>query len=104
MPDTIATSQAQVIIDTARAKRLPTMFYETAIVAKGGFAAYGVSFREVGRLSAKYVQRILAGTSPKDLPVESVDRLELALNLRTARELGLVIPREIRLRADTVIE
>ena len=66
--------------------------------------AYGVSFHEVGRLSAKHVQRILAGTSPKDLPVEGVDRLELVLNLRTARELGLTIPRQIRLRADRVIE
>jgi putative ABC transport system substrate-binding protein len=47
---------------------------------------------------------VLAGTSPKDLPVEGVDRLELALNLRTARELGLAIPREILLRADKVIE
>ncbi len=80
------------------------MFHETAIVAKGALVSYGVSFHEAGRLSAKYVQRILAGTSPKDLPVESVDRLELALNLRTARELGLTIPREILLRADKVIE
>ncbi len=104
LPDAMVGSQAQLIIDTARAKRLPTMFYETAIVARGGLMAYGVSFHEVGRLSAKHVQRILAGTSPKDLPVEGVDRLELVLNLRTARELGLTIPRQIRLRADRVIE
>jgi putative ABC transport system substrate-binding protein len=102
--DAMVTSQAQLIIDTARAKRLPTMFNETAIVAKGALVSYGVSYHEVGRLTAKYVQRILAGTSPRDLPVENVDRLELALNLRTARELGLTIPRQIRLRADKVIE
>ena len=104
MPDAMVGSQAQLIIDTARAKRLPTMFADTLIVTQGGLVAYGVSLHEVGRLSAKHVQRVLAGTSPKDLPVESVDRLELALNLRTARELGLTIPREILLRADKVIE
>ena len=104
MPDAMVASQAQLIIDTTRAKRLPAMFSDTAMVTQGGLVSYGVSFHEVGRLSAKHVQRILTGTSPKDLPVESVDRLELALNLRTARELGLTIPRQIRLRADKVIE
>ena len=102
--DGMVASQAQQIIDTARAKKLPTIFQDTALVAKGALVSYGVSYYEVGRLSAKHVQRILAGTSPKDLPVEGVDRLELALNLRTARELRLTIPREIRLRADKVIE
>ncbi len=102
--DGMVASQAQLIIDTARAKKLPTMFQDTALVAKGALVSYGVSYHEVGRLSAKHVQRVLAGTSPKELPVESVDRLELVLNLRTARELGLTIPREIRLRADKVIE
>ena len=102
--DAMIISQAQLILDTARAKRLPTMFNETAIVAKGALVSYGVSYHEAGRLTAKHVQRVLAGTSPRDLPVENVDRLELALNLRTARELGLAIPRQIRLRADKVIE
>jgi putative ABC transport system substrate-binding protein len=102
--DAMMISQAQLIIDTATAKRLPTMFNETAMVAKGALVSYGVSYHEAGRLTAKHVQRVLAGTSPKDLPVENVDRLELVLNLRTARELGLTIPRQIRLRADKVIE
>jgi putative ABC transport system substrate-binding protein len=104
VPDAMMTSQAQLVIDTARAKRLPTMFQDTTLVAKGALVSYGVSYYESGRLSAKHVQRVLAGTSPKDLPVENVDRLELVLNLRTARELGLAIPRQIRLRADRVIE
>jgi putative ABC transport system substrate-binding protein len=55
-------------------------------------------------LSARYVQRILAGTSPKDLAVESVSRLELVLNLRTAREIGLTIPPAVLSRADKVIK
>ena len=80
------------------------MFQDTTLVAKGALVSYGVSYYESGRLSAKHVQRVLAGTSPKDLPVENVDRLELVLNLRTARELGVAIPRQVRLRADKVIE
>jgi len=104
VPDGLVLSQVQVIIDTARAKRLPTMFQDTELVAKGALVSYGVSYYQAGRLSAKHVQRVLVGTSPKDLPVESVDRLELMLNLRTARELGLTIPRQILLRADKVIE
>lgn len=102
--DAMVGSQTQLIIDTARAKRLPTMFQDTELVTKGALVSYGVSYHGVGRLSAKYVQRVLAGTSPKDLPVERVDRVELVLNLRTARELGVDIPRPIRARADKVIE
>jgi putative ABC transport system substrate-binding protein len=103
-PDAMVTSQALLIIDIARAKRLPTMFNESSVIAKGGLASYGQDYREVGRMSAKYVQRILAGTPPKDLPVEGYDKVELVLNLRTARELGLTIPPAVRLRAERVID
>jgi putative ABC transport system substrate-binding protein len=102
--DSMVTSQADLIIDAARVKKLPTMFSEFSLVAKGALASYGQSFQEIGRMSAKHVQRILAGTHPKDLPVERYDRIELALNLRTAREIGLTIPPSVRTRADTVIE
>ena len=102
--DAMVTSQALLIIDAARVMRLPTIFHETSLVAKGALASYGPSFRQVGRMLAKYVQRILAGTHPRDLPVESYDKIELALNLRTAREIGLTIPPSVRIRADTVIE
>jgi len=100
----MVTSQAQWIIAAAKAKRLPTMFHDRSFVAQGALASYGVNSREAGRLSAKHVQRVLAGASPKDLPVENTDRLELVLNLRTARELGLTIPPSILLRADKVIQ
>src|SRR6266700_3782997 len=89
--DAMVVSQAQSIIDTAKAKKLPTMFNESGLVAQGALVSYGVSYHEIGRLSAKYVQRVLAGTSPRNLPVESLSRLELAINLKTARELGLTI-------------
>jgi putative tryptophan/tyrosine transport system substrate-binding protein len=102
--DAMVTSQAEFIIDTARAKKLPTMFSQPDLVAKGALVSYGVSNYEIGRLSAKYVQRVLTGTSPQNLPVESFSRMELVVNLKTAREIGLTIPQALRLRADEVIE
>jgi putative ABC transport system substrate-binding protein len=102
--DAMVSSQAQFIIDTARAKKLPTMFHEPSLVTQGALIGYGVSYYEVGRLSAKYVQRVLAGTSPQNLPVQSLSRLGLAVNLKTARELGLTIPQSVLFRADKVIE
>ena len=102
--DAMVVSQAQLIIDTAKAKRLATMFQEGSLVAQGGLASYGLSFYEAGRLSAKYVQRILAGTNPKDLPVETVHKLYLVVNLRTAREIGVTISPNMLARADKVIK
>jgi putative ABC transport system substrate-binding protein len=102
--DAMMASQAQSVIDAARAKKLPTMFQEPSLVAQGALVSYGVSYHEVGRLSAKYVQRVLAGTSPQNLPVEMLNRLGLAVNLKTAKELGLTIPQAVLLRADKIIE
>ena len=102
--DAMVASQTQFIIDTAKAKKLPTMFSVPSLAAQGALAGYGVSFHEVGRLSAKYVHRILTGTSSQNLPVESLSKVELAVNLKTAREIGVTIPQAVRLRADKVIE
>jgi putative ABC transport system substrate-binding protein len=103
-PEAMVTSQALLIIDAARGKKLPTMFHEESSVVRGALVSYGHSFREIGRLSAKHVQRILAGTHPKDLPVENYDKVGLALNLRTAREIGLTISQSFVARADKVID
>jgi len=102
--DAMVTSQAQFIIDTARAKKLPTMFYDYGLVKQGALAAYGASYYEAGRLSAKYVQRVLTGTSPQNLPVESLSRMKLVVNLKTARAIGITIPQAVLLRADEVIQ
>jgi ABC-type uncharacterized transport system substrate-binding protein len=102
--DAIASNQAQLIIDTARVKRLPTMFDFLSHVTKGGLASYAVSFREMGRLSAKYVQRILTGVKPQDLPVQAVDKIGLVINLKTAKQIGLTIPPNVLARADKVIK
>ena len=102
--DAIVISQGQLIIDTAKAKKLPTMFHEQSLVAKGALASYGQNYHEIGRISAKYVQQVLNGTSPKDLRIETVDNVELAINLQTAKLLGLTIPPNVLARADRVIK
>jgi putative ABC transport system substrate-binding protein len=101
--DPVVDNQFKLIIDTAITKRLPTSFARQSFVLNGGFSSYSVSFHEVGRLSAKYVQRILSGVKPKDLPVEGVDKIELVVNLKTAKQIGLTIPPNVLARADRVI-
>jgi putative ABC transport system substrate-binding protein len=102
--DAMVVSQSQLVVDTAKRKKLPTMFFERTSVAEGGLASYGTSYYGVGRLAAKYVHRVLSGTSPADLPVERSDRFELVINLKTAKALGLTIPPSLLARADQVIE
>jgi putative ABC transport system substrate-binding protein len=101
--DSMVTSQAQLVIDMATSKRLPTMFSEQSVVAMGGLASYGQNFHEIGRLSAKYVQKVMTGAQPGDLRVEVVDKFELVINLKTAKQIGLTIPPNILARADKVI-
>jgi putative tryptophan/tyrosine transport system substrate-binding protein len=104
LSDSMVNSQAQLIIDTARDRRLPTMFLDQSSVIKGGLASYAVSFHELGRLAGKYVQRILlSGAKPKDMPVQGVDKIDLVINLRTAKQIGIAIPPNVLARADKVI-
>lgn len=103
-PDATVLSQAQLIIDTARAKRFATMFQEQSLVDKGALASYGQSYHEIGRLSAKYVRKVLTGTNPRDLRIETFDDVELVINLKTAKELGLTIPPNVLARANKVIK
>ena len=102
--DAMVFSQSQLVINMAKLKRLPTMFQEQSLIPKGGLASYGVSFHEVGRLSAKYVQRILMGTRPQNMPVETVRKIDLVLNLRTAHDIGMTIPPKLLTQADRVIK
>ena len=102
--DPLAANEAPFIIDAAQLKRLPTMFDFLPFVIKGGLGSYAVSNYAVGRVSAKYVQRVLSGVKPKDLPVEGVDKIELVVNLKTARQIGLTIPPNVLARADRVIK
>jgi len=83
---------------------IPTMFHIPFFVERGGLASYSASERELGRQAARLVDRILKGTKPADLPVEQPTKFELAINLKTAKTLGLKIPPSLRLRADRIIE
>jgi putative tryptophan/tyrosine transport system substrate-binding protein len=102
--DAMVTSQAQLVIDMMLSKRLPTMFSEQSVAAMGGLASYGQNFHEIGRHSAKFVQKIIGGQNPGDLRVETVDRFELTINLKTAKQIGLTIPPNVLARADKVIK
>ena len=102
--DAMMTSQADLIIQTATAKRLPTMFQDKESVARGALASYGLSYYTIGRLLAKNVQRVLLGADPGALPVEQLDRLEFVINLKTAKAVGLTIPQSVLARADEVIQ
>ena len=103
-PDAMVTSEAQLIIDTTKAKKIPAMFHEQSLVAKGALASYGQNYHAVGRASAKYVQRVLNGAHPRDLRIETIENIELAINLQTAKQLGLTIPPNVLARADKVIK
>jgi putative tryptophan/tyrosine transport system substrate-binding protein len=102
--DALVQINDQLIIDRARDVKLPGMFNNQSSVIKGGLASYSASRYEVGRLSAKYVQRILAGVKPQDLPVEAVRKIDLVINLKTAKQIGLTIPPNVLARADRVIK
>jgi putative tryptophan/tyrosine transport system substrate-binding protein len=102
--DAMVGSQAQLIIDTTKAKKLATMFHEPSLVAKGALASYGQNYYEVGRASAKYVQRVLNGAQPRELRVETIENIELAINLQTAKQLNLTIPPNVLARAQKVIK
>jgi ABC-type uncharacterized transport system substrate-binding protein len=102
--DAMIDTQTGAIIDLAVSKKLPTMFYQPSAVEEGGLAAYSWDLVEIGRVSAKHVQRVLGGTSPSNLPVEGIDRLLLTINLKAAKQIGLSIPEPILTRADKVFE
>ena len=84
--------------------RLPIVYGYREHVVDGGLISYGVDLRECSRRSAVYVHKILTGTAPGDLPVEFPTKLELIINLKTAKTLGLTIPPSLLARADEVIE
>jgi len=94
----------KVFIDNAARVRIPAIYTSTFWVDLGGLAAYTQSTVELARRAAGYVDRILRGAKPADLPVEEPNVFELVINLKAAREIGLTIPQSVLLRADRVIE
>jgi putative ABC transport system substrate-binding protein len=97
-------SQARRIAELAVQQRLPTMFANRERVESGGLMSYGQDPAEHYYRAATYVDKILKGAKPGDLPVQQSTKIELVINLKTAKPIGLTIPQEVLLRADTVIE
>jgi ABC-type uncharacterized transport system substrate-binding protein len=93
-----------LIIALASRYRLPTIFHRRFFVASGGLISYGPDILELSRLAAGYVDRILKGEKPADLPVQAPTKYELVINLKTAKALGLDVPQALLARADEVIE
>ena len=104
MWDQVTFTHRSRVIDLARAHRLLTIFDERQTVEAGGLMSYGPSEADLGRRAAIYVDKILKGAKPGDLPIEQPTKFEFVINLKTAKALGLTIPPAVLARADHVIE
>jgi putative ABC transport system substrate-binding protein len=104
LPDAIFDNQRRQILEFAAKRRLPAIVGSRQYAEAGGLLAYAADFLALERRAATYVDKILKGAKPADLPVEQPTKFELVINLRTAKAIGLTIPQSILLRADHVIE
>jgi putative ABC transport system substrate-binding protein len=100
----LATFHRNLIIGLASRHRLPAVYATRAFVAGGGLISYGVEANDAWGLAAGYVDRILKGEKPADLPVQAPTKFELVINLKTAKTLGLTVPPGLLVAADEVIE
>jgi putative ABC transport system substrate-binding protein len=102
--DALTNLNRRRVLDYANAHHLPAMYEYPSLVHDGGLMSYGPSFDDLFQLSAVYVDKILKGAKPSELPVEQPTRYYLVFNLKTAHALGLTIPQSLLLRADEVIQ
>jgi putative ABC transport system substrate-binding protein len=102
--DSLVTTHANRINTLALGARLPTMHGARELVVAGGLMSYAASYEDLYRRGAEYIDKILRGTKPADIPVEQPTKFDLIINLTTAKVLGLTIPEAFLLRADEVIE
>jgi putative ABC transport system substrate-binding protein len=103
LPDPVFNAQRSRIVALAAKHRLPGIYDRAAYAEQGGLITYGPDFRDLLRRAAIYVDKILKGAKPGDLPVEQPTKFELVINLKTAKQIGLTIPANVLARADKVI-
>ena len=103
-PDSLMFAHRSQIVDFAAKHRLPAMYPAREFADAGGLMSYGTNYPDMWRRWAIYVDKILKGAKPADLPVEQPTRFELVINMKTAKALGLSIPQSILIRADQVIQ
>jgi ABC-type uncharacterized transport system substrate-binding protein len=104
LPDIFTTAHRQLIVELAARHRLPAAYAYRYFIASGGLISYGVDSLDVFRRVASYIDRILKGGSPAELPIQAPTKLEFVINLKTAKALGLEVPPMLLARADEVIE
>jgi ABC-type uncharacterized transport system substrate-binding protein len=104
VPSNIIVNQLNRIVEFAAKSRLPGMYGDFRFVEAGGLMCYGASFPELYRRAATYIDKILKGAKPADLPVEQPVKFEFVINLKTAKQIGLTIPPNVLARADRVIK
>jgi putative ABC transport system substrate-binding protein len=102
--DPVHHSHKQRIVDFLLRSRLPGMFQTKADAEAGGLMSYGANFPELFAQGAFFADKILRGAKPADFPVQTPQRFELAINLKTAKAIGLTVSEPVLLRADAVIE
>jgi putative ABC transport system substrate-binding protein len=100
----VLTTNIRLIADRALERRLPAVYTARAWTDVGGFMAYGANFPDLYRRSAAFVDKLIKGAKPGDLPIEQASKFDLVINLKTARAIGISVPRSLLLRADEVIQ
>jgi putative ABC transport system substrate-binding protein len=104
MPNTIVLTYGKQIVEFAAKNRLPLIYDTSEFIEDGGLMSYGPSFPDLWRRAAVYVDKILKGAKPTDLPVEQPMRFDLVINLKTAKQIGLTVPPNVLVRANRVIK
>jgi putative ABC transport system substrate-binding protein len=104
LQNNVLNSQRKQTADLAIKNRLPTIYYAAEFLDSGGLISYAASINDLYRRAATYVDKILKGASPADLPVEQPIKFEFIINLKAAKQIGLIVPPNVLARADRVIK